>query len=387
MKIISIIRKSIKEQIRNFWILILTVSIAPFFVIIYNLIDEGFTQSYKAAIINNDTLTSVERTQGYHANNFINYVNYNEEKEEGPVLSFQLYTSLDKAKLKLKDKEIDLILVIPKNFSQSIENIKQSDTSKIDIEFIGDLTDYNYLMAAIWTHNYLYGFISYETGIDQPLNLIETGIGSSANLSSFDLYVPGLLIFSIIMLMFSATVAIIVESEKQTLKRIKLSRISSFEFLGGISIVQVIVGIVSVALTLAVAIALGFNVHGSFFLLLLISVLCSISIIAFSLIIAAFTKTVTDVLIVGNFPLFLFMFFSDVMFPINTTTLFKIGGYSLKANFMLSSTHAVSALKKVLIMQESFSSVLPEITMLLILTILYFFIGVWLFKRRHLKAE
>jgi len=387
MKIISIIRKSIKEQIRNFWIFILTVSIAPFFVVIYNLIDEGFTQSYKAAIINNDTLISADSTQNNHALNFINYVDYNEHKKEDFVLSFKVYKSLQKAQQQLKDKDIDLILVIPSNFSQSVSNLKKSDTSKVDIEFIGDLTDYNYLMAAIWAHNYTYSFISYETGIDQPLNLIETGIGSSTNLTSFDLYVPGLLIFSIIMLMFSATVAIIVESEKQTLKRIKISRVSSFEFLGGISTVQVIVGIVSVTLTLIVAIGLGFNIHGSFLLFMLIAVLCSISIIAFSLILAAFTKTITDVLIVGNFPLFLFMFFSDVMFPINSATLFKIGGYNIKANFILSSTHAVSALKKVLIMQESFNDILPELTMLITLTVFYFLIGVWLFKKRHLKAE
>ena len=387
MKILSIIRKSIKEQIRNFWIFILTVSIAPFFVVIYNLIDEGFTQSYKAAIINNDTLPDEDSLYKDHAGNFINYVDYSEHKKEDNVLSFKIYKSFDKAKRHLKDKDIDLILVIPSNFSQSIEKLNKSDTNKVDVEFIGDLTNYNYLMAAIWAHNYIYSFITYETGIDQPLNLIETGIGASTELTSFDLYVPGLLIFSIIMLMLSATVAIVVESEKQTLNRIKLSRVSSFEFLGGISTVQVIVGVIAVALTLIVAVALGFNVHGSFILLLLISILCSISIIAFSLILAAFTKTVTDVLIVGNFPLFLFMFFSDVMFPINTATLFKIGGYNLKANFMLSSTHAVSALKKVLIMQEPFGEIIPELLMLIVLTIFYFLVGVWLFKRRHLRAE
>ncbi len=387
MKLISIIRKSTKEQLRNFWILILTVSIAPFFVIIFNLIDEGFTQSYDVAIFNYDTIISDDSLIVNHAFNFIQYINYTKTNKEELLLKFELYTSLDKAKQDLKEKNVDLIMVIPQNFSHSIENVRYSDTNKINIEFIGDLTDYNYLMAAIWTHNYLYSFISYETGLEQPLKLTETGIGSSADITSFDIYVPGLIIFSIIMLMFSATVAIIVESEKQTLKRIKLSRVTSFEFLGGISIVQVFVGIISVAFTLAVAVPLGFNIHGSFLLMLLISVLCSISIIAFSLILAAFTKTVTDVLIVGNFPLFLFMFFSDVMFPINTAELFKIGGYSIKANFLLSSTHAVSAMKKVLIMQESIGAIIPELSMLIIMTIIYFVIGVWLFKRRHLKAE
>lgn len=387
MKLISIIRKSLKEQIRNYWILILTVSVAPFFVLIYNLIEEGTAESYKILIVNNDKGVFHEDSLYSYSLSFIDQIDNPQENNNESLLKITIQNDIELAKEKLKAKSVDLVLNIPKDFSKSIHDLVHSRSNQINVEFIGDLTDNKYLMAAIWTHNYLTNFITLFAGVEQPLNLIETSIGLSGELSSFDLYVPGLLIFSLLMLMLSATIAIVVESEKQTIIRIKLSKVSAFEFLGGISIVQVLVGVVAVILTLLVAIGLGFQVHGSFILLLLIVALCAISIIAFSLIIAAFTKTVNEVLVIGNFPLFLFMFFSDVMFPINASGLFTIAGYQFKINFLLSPVHAVSALKQVLIMEESISGIIPELVSILFLTIIYFLIGVWLFKRKHLDVE
>jgi len=50
----SIFIKSIKEQIRNFWVLMLTVSMAPFFVFVYFLINEASQPQYRALILNLD---------------------------------------------------------------------------------------------------------------------------------------------------------------------------------------------------------------------------------------------------------------------------------------------------------------------------------------------
>jgi ABC-2 type transport system permease protein len=104
--------------------------------------------------------------------------------------------------------------------------------------------------------------------------------------------------------MFSATIAIVTEVEQKTIIRLKLSKLSVVEYLSGVSLVQILIGIISVLLTLLVAVWLGFSSSGSFTLLISVVILASISIIAFSLIVAALTKTVNEVLIVGNFPLF-----------------------------------------------------------------------------------
>jgi ABC-2 type transport system permease protein len=122
------------------------------------------------------------------------------------------------------------------------------------------------------------------------------------------------------------------------------------------------------------------------FQIFIITVLTSVSIIALSLILAAFTKTATEVLIVGNFPLFLLMFFTGVAIPIHPQELFTIAGYPITLQGLMSPTHAVNAMNKTMIMNMSFVDILPEITALLILSIIYFMLGVWFFWRRHMRV-
>ena len=204
-------------------------------------------------------------------------------------------------------------------------------------------------------NEYIFNFL----GKSRLLKIKETGIGVSSSINEFDLYVPGLLIISLIMLMF--------------------------ELLTGISIVQILVGLLAILFTLAVAIGLGFNMHGSYLMLMFIAVLTSISIIAFCLIIAAITKTANEVLIVGNFPMLLFMFFSGAAFPIKGKTLFTIMEYPISLQGLMSSTHSISALKKILVMNMELQDVVPEIIAIIVLTIIYFFVGIWAFQKRHMK--
>jgi ABC-2 type transport system permease protein len=197
--------------------------------------------------------------------------------------------------------------------------------------------------------------------------------------------VPGILILSLIMLMFTASIAFVSEVENRTIMRLKLSKISTFEYLSGISVVQLFVGIISLLLTLFTAIALGFNYSGSLLIMVLIAALASLSIISFSLIIAAVTSSAAEVLVVGNFPMFLFMFFTGAAFPLKGNTLFTVAGYPISIMGLMTPTHAISALNKTLVMNMDFASILPEIISIIILTILYFITGAIIFNRRHLK--
>ena len=150
---------------------------------------------------------------------------------------------------------------------------------------------------------------------------------------------------------------------------------------------QIVVGQISILLTFAVAIGLGFQYSGSLLSLFVIAVLTSISIIPFGLILAAATKKVNEVLIVGNFPLFLFMFFTGVALPIKGQVLFTVLDYPVTLPGLMSPSHAVSALRKIMIMNMRLEEVLLEITALLVLTIFYFIIGIWAFRKRRMRVE
>ena len=388
MKLISLIKKSIKEQLRHFLIFVLTISMAPFFVFVYYLIDEVSQPHYDVLVINQDRGIEYLSQQLNYGNLLIESVKTVARDSLGMPLTIKIASNRSEAMNRLKNRKADALIILPEDFSERIHNLTQKgETKRINIEFIGDLTNVDYMVSAIFANEILNEYVSKVTQRVNPVKITETSLGLSGKIDEFDLWVPGLLILSVIMLMFSAAIAIINEVENKTIIRLKLSKISSFELLSGISFVQVLVGLISVCLTLMVAVWLGFDASGSFFMLILIAVLTSISIIAFSLIVAAITKTANEVLVVANFPLFLFMFFTGAAFPMQGKALFSIAGYPITIQGLMSPTHAVSALKKVMIMEAGLTDIVPEIIALIFLTLLYFVIGAMGFRIRHMRVD
>ncbi|HPG42061.1 MAG TPA: ABC transporter permease [bacterium] len=388
MKLTSVIAKSAREQWRHFWILVLTVSMAPFFIFVYYLIIGASTPHYDLLVINRDRGLQTAAARQSHGQTLADYLQYSKTDSLGFPVSVQAIQDSAAAMTLLKDRKADACIVIPPNFSDYVEELTLAAPAQpLEIEFIGDLTNLNYMVTAIWANELVAEFLYHYNRQARVLQVKETSLGVSGSISEFDLVVPGLLILALIMLMFPASIAIVTEVENKTMLRLKLSRLTALEFLAGISVIQVVVGLVAILLTLLVAVMLGFHFTGSLFPLLLIAVLTSISIIAFSLILAALTKTVNEILIVGNFPMFLFMFFTGAAFPMQGREWFSIAGYPVSLQGLMSPTHAIRALNKVMIMNLQLGDVVPEICALLILTVIYFIVGVWLFQRRHMRVE
>ncbi len=53
----------------------------------------------------------------------------------------------------------------------------------------------------------------------------------------------------------------------------------------------------------------------------------------------------------------------------------------------MTPAREISALDKTLVMDMDLSSILPEIIAILVLTIIYFLIGGFIFQRKHLKLN
>ncbi len=388
MKFFSIIGKSLKEQLRSFWLLLLILSMGPFFILIYYLIIESQKPEYNILIVNNDKAVFVQGDSLYHGHYLV--LGFYELENDTSSIPFRCEEIADKDQgtEKLKNKKADALIIIPESFSSTIEESKGGDTAAFsNVEFIGDLTNPDYLISAIWANEVLNEYMFQSTGTRRIIHVKETGLGSSATISMFDSIAPGILILSLIMLMFTASIAFVSEVENKTIIRLKLSKLSTLEFLGGVTFVQLIVGVSSVILTLITAIMLGFNYSGSLAIMVLVASLTCLSIIAFSLIIAAITKSATEVLVVGNFPMFFFMFFTGAAFPMKSEALFSIAGYPINIPGLMTPTHAISALNKTLVMNMDISSIIPEIVAITILSVIYFLIGALLFKRRHLRVN
>jgi ABC-2 type transport system permease protein len=388
MKLTGVIIKILKEQVRSFWVLLLTLMMGPFFIFIYYLIIESSKPQYDVLLVNNDKGITENGQRINHGELLIAF--FAESRSADLPVPF-LTTEVDDRTMGIatvKKKHADALIVIPETFSQNLQPAFKNDSSAaLPVEFVGDLTNINYLISAVWANELLNEYLYQATHTHRIVEVTETALGASGTLDDFTMIVPGILIVSLIMLMFTASITFVSEVENKTIMRLKLSRITTLEFLGGIGIVQVIVGIISMILTLITAILLGFHYEGSLGIMVLIAGLTSLSIIAFSLIIAAVTKSSNEVLIVGNFPMFLFMFFTGAAFPLKSEALFTVFGYPVSIQGVMTPVHAISALNKTLVLDMELGSIFPEIIAIVVLTVIYFVTGALIFRYRHLKVS
>jgi uncharacterized phage infection (PIP) family protein YhgE len=141
MKLISVIKKSFKEQMRSFWIVVLSLSMGPFFIFVYFLINESSNPQYKVQIVNNDKgiLTNGKQwNSGEEMKTFFYSMNKLSDN-----LTFVVSNAKDRKSgvENLKNKECDALIVIPVSFSQSLTALNGNHSTASKIEFIGDLTN------------------------------------------------------------------------------------------------------------------------------------------------------------------------------------------------------------------------------------------------------
>ena len=380
MKILKIFWKTLKEQARDSVTLGLSLIIGSFFVLLYWLMIPSGSTTYGVMVQNLDT-----GPRGKEAVSLLERLSY---PSGDPLLDVMLVDNQQKAENVLKDRDAEVLLIIPDNFSITLQAVvDEKNPTPAQVTLVGDLTNPYYAVGAVMAGSVIDEYVQIQTGEIPPIQFSEIALGASAGRSEFDLYIPGILIVSVVMLVFIVSMTITHEVETGTLRRLQMTSMKASELLIGISLPTILLGIVSLLLTLIVAIALGFTSQGSIFAALLIGGITAIAVVGIGLIVAAFSKSVSQAFIIANFPLIFFMFFSGAVYPIPRIILFQAAGINISLYDVLPPTHAVMALNKILTLGSGLSDVLYELVSLLILSLLYYLIGIWLFHRRHLRLE
>jgi ABC-2 type transport system permease protein len=308
--------------------------------------------------------------------------------DEAVRLNVSKEALLADAQTRLMNKSVDLIVELPENFSQTLLDYKKEQRpAPAVVKTYGDPSNPKYLMAAAWSDSLTYQFTVDWTGMRSPLQLETESVSPLKSMSDFDFYVPALLGLALMMLMFTAAATLIKEKDKGTIVRLRISNMTTIEWLLALSLTQVIIGLLAVGLTYLTAVLLGYQGGGSWVALAVITILSCMAIIAISLLVAALLRTVFDLMTVGCFPFFILMFFSGGMFPIPGIRLFSLGGQIIHVNDILPTTHSINAMGKILNQRAGLNEVVFEIGFILVLTIAYFGAGVWLFTRRHMRAR
>jgi ABC-2 type transport system permease protein len=387
VRFLIVFRKTLQEMKRDLWVVGLTLAFAPLFVWLYWLWFQGGSTSYRVLVINHDqgvTLPGGSRfVAGDELVEAIREVTYADGK---PLLSATHVDSIEEAENLLRERAAVAFVEIPTDFSQTILALQAGDRSvSTKIVFGGDLTNPYYTFVGVLAITAIEGYVQGITGQQPIIQYIEQPLGASGARTEFEIYVPGVMIFAVIMLVFQAAMSVAREIESGALQRLRLTPMTAFDLLGGITTALLLVGIAAILLTFVTAVALGFHSQGSLWTAMLIGTITTLSIIGIGMIVACFTRSVSQAFVVANFPLGLLMFFSGAIFPVPPVKIFTIGERVISLYDLLPPTHAVAALNKILTLGASPGEVVYELGMLAALSLLYFGIGVVIFQRLQMR--
>lgn len=388
MRLLSLFRKAMVETFRDWKMLSLTVTFAPFFVFLMHAYFNEASEPYRVVVVNRDVGVPAPDFGAMSAGELlIGRLTEATYPEGGLIFRMEESQDLDRARSRLETQSVDLVVEIPERFSAVLlEYQGGGDPPPTVIKTYGDPSNPSYLMAAVWSDMLTYEYTASLTGASGPLVVQPETTGSVDSLTEYQLYVPGLLALAIMMLMFTAAGTLIREKDQGTLVRLRMSKMTTLEWLIAVSMVQIILGVVDVGLTLLAAMALGYETTGSMMALAVVTALSSLSIMAFSVIVAASLRTIFDLVTIGCFPFFILMFFSGGMFPLPNVRVFDLGSRSVNLNDILPTTHTIDAYNRILNYDAGLGDVGYEIAAITLLTLVFFALGTWLFARRHMRA-
>lgn len=362
-----LISKSLTELRRDPLLLVLTLICAPFFVLLYKLIFlEGMTV-YDILLLPADpnAVALVE--------DFQNYAEAIRYPGGGTLFRFSTVVSRDAGLSKLRDREARLMASFSLNG---------------DIVLTGDHSDPYYVLASKLLTETALAFAQDRLGFHPPVHIREEALGISARKTEFENYVPGLVIFSTLVLIYLYVLILAREVESRVFVRYRLCGLRSRDYVLGHTTVFLGLSTGAALLALIVAFALGFqsplspwrDVGAS----LLICAVISLAAAGVAFLVTAFASDVVHAFLISTFPFMVLVFFSGSVYPFPKIPVARIAGRTIGLFDVLPSTHAVTALHKILTFGVGVGDLGYELTGLTVLSLGLFVLGATIFGRRRL---
>jgi len=389
VRLIGLLRKTLVENLRDWKILIMTLTFAPFFTaLMYFYFESAGQEPHQVVVINHDEGTTAADGRSLNAGQDLISQMMSARRADGThVLQVLSDGNPVAARERVANGTVDLVVEIPRQFSYILQQHRRREaTGPVPVSTYGDPANPQYLAAAAWCDAIVYLFAATEADVPSPVEIDMQTVTGAASPSDFDLYVPGLLALAVIMLMFTAAASLIKEKDKGTLVRLRISNMTTFEWLAAVTLTQIVLGVLAVALTLETAIVLGYEPSGSLIAMVLVCVLSSLAIVAVSVAVAAWLRTIFDLMTIGSFPFFILMFFSGGMFPLPQIRVFEIAGRTVNVNDVLPTTHSIVAFDKILNRGAGLRELTFEMAAIVALSAAFFVIGTWLFTKRHMQG-
>ena len=295
--------------------------------------------------------------------------------------------SKDQVKEQILSAVIKAALIIPENFSSSIQ-----DQTQAKILIVTDPSNPAISQALTQFFNGLVNVASdqlsqqlVETGmpyvnpefIINPISINVESVVSGGG-SSFDFIAPGFIAMNVMMSGLTALGAALArERESGTLAGILMSPISRTSIILGKTVSHSLRNLLQGSITIVISILVfSITIRGNPFLIASILILGTISFLGLGIVATSITKEQESAQLVLGLLQFPMMFLSGVLFPVEAMPAFL-----QTISKVLPLTYAVDALRKVMILGAGIEAVILPLTILIILAVVTMTLGVPLFDR------
>jgi ABC-2 type transport system permease protein len=297
-------------------------------------------------------------------------------------------------KIEKKQKEVGVSL--------SSVSLPSRKAPPVTLILAGDPSRLSFSMASVVVNSVLEQFLKKvsETSLKKAMDFSPIEITPPEELISlkssniavegrtvFDYQVPGVIVFALLMLVSLVAINFASDSTYGHLERLRLTRMSVFDYFLGNMLPWALLSIVQLFLLFGVGRLLGYHSKGNILSAIGIVTLTSLSSISLALIIASLAKNEKQASAVSTLIAVPVSFLSGAFFPIGDVIIAKnVFGRAFGVMELSPWTHGTKALTGVLTFGKSAHEVLWHLAWQVALTFVLFLVGIILFSRRKLST-
>ncbi len=329
------------------------------------------------------------------------------------MFSIKTAKSRSEAEKMIKDELAVCMVVIPANYSSALQgnvdlavveelrahgqiiNMSSDEYAHAQVELSGALGNFDFSFAAslvqgqIYTSTQvMYATVRYTVGSGFPegpvvlqggsVGVLYVSVGETEEFTVFDWQAPGIVIFALLMTAIYVTVTLATEIKNRTLQRLRLTKMSALDMMGGTTLRWMFVGALQAVVLILVVLALGTKVAGDVgftmayvFLIAVVAILASI---ALGLVISSFVDDPEQAGNIGTAIIVPMSFLTGAFFPMD-----------LAFAQVLPWTQAANAMKQAMLYAD-FTQAGVHLMYALVGAIALFVIGVLIFKKKRLET-
>lgn len=396
--------------------------------------DNGIAEEIKE-VLSYDTGTGLTKEtieKGFAADliQLMNTTTYPGENEV-PIFNVQLVEIEEDARKLVKDREIDGFIIFPDEFSNATlaavnnafyiqEKLYIQDfinktmyemsgglvyytgppfpsSANATLEIIGDKGYLNYKIVEIIVTLFINEYAESISSLNYPVEVsIDIDGIDVRDYSVFDVIVPGMIIFGVLTQagIISAYLANELQTPNRTISRLRLSLIQPWEYIAGAGVLQLIISPIQIAVLIGMSVILGFQPEGDILLGFVICWLTTFFALGITFVAGAIFSSpdaAGQSIGFGVTPMaFASGAFMDVpkitllpkIFPTATGALRDFTLWDL-----LPSTHAINALRSVLLYDFSITDVLADIIAIVVLSAILLVFSIILYAKRRFTGD